>query len=104
MDEFEKNLGWIVYKAIGDTTFSVPPDWTIRPGEILLEVVNPDRCTECGCGVNFGTLEWCLRNYPHSVIWRCLIRYEDGPGIVVPYNTDGKARCERMTLIEIVER
>ena len=41
-----------------------------------------------------------IARYAHAALWRCRIRYEDGPGVVVPYNTDGKARCERLELLE----
>ena len=36
-------------------------------------------------------------------IWKLLIRWEWLPGVVVPYNTDGKIRCERAELVEVVE-
>lgn len=95
--------GWIVYKAIGDTIYTSPSTWTIEPGAILEEVVNPTRTQDCGCGVNFATLAWCEDTYPKSVIWECLLHFEDAPDICVPYNTDGKARCGRLELIRIVE-
>jgi len=94
--------GWIVYKRIGETRYSAPESWRIEPGAILAEVANPDRTCECACGVNFGTRAWCAANYTEAVLWRCLIRWEWGPGVVVPYNTDGKARCERLQLLEVV--
>ena len=95
--------GVIVFKAIGGTDFCAAQHWNIAPGSILEEVANPDRCTICGCGVNFGTLEWVKATYRTSTIWRCRIAWMDLAGVVVPYNTDGKARCERLTLLEIVE-
>ena len=106
MTKFERDdLGWIVYKRIGSglTNHNPPPTWTIEAGSFLTEVVNPNRQDDCGCGVNFGTRAWCLAHYKYASLWRCRIRYEDGPGIVVPYNTDGKARCERLELIEITK-
>ena len=103
MAQFERDdLGWIVYKRAGNTDYAPPSHWTIAPGVVLTEVANPDRGTACGCGVNFGTREWCDAHYPNAALWRCRIRYEDGPGIVVPYNTDSKARCERLELLEEV--
>jgi hypothetical protein len=95
--------GWLVYKRIGKTEYLCPSHWVIEPDRILTEVCNPDRCTECGSGVNFGTRGWCDNHYQSATLWRCLIRWQDGPGVVVPYNTDGKARCERLQLLEIVE-
>jgi hypothetical protein len=97
--------GWIVYKRLGAglTQYQPPATWVFEPGAVLTETANPDRCTECGSGVNFGTREWCNAQYVEATLWRCLIRWSDGPDVVVPYNTDGKARCERLTLLEIVK-
>lgn len=36
-------------------------------------------------------------------VWKVLIRWEWLAGVCVPYNTDGKIRCERVKLVEIVE-
>jgi len=103
MARFETtDQGWIVYKRISETQFDMPKYWTVEPGSFLQEVVNPCRTTECACGVNFGTRDWCEKNYTASVLWKCLILWEDGSDIVVPYNTDGKARCGRMQLLEVV--
>jgi Pentapeptide repeats (8 copies) len=101
-DNFQKtNEGLVVYKAIGSTYRKNPENWIIEEGSYIEEIVNAHRTNECGCGVNFGTLKW-IETYidrPTS-IWECLIHYEDFYGIVVPYNTDGKARCERLQLIK----
>lgn len=96
------SLGYIVYKRIGQTAFVCPNSWKITPGSIITEVVNPLPTQDCGCGVNFGTLDWCKRNHKRATLWKCRILWEDASGIVVPYNTDGKARCERLELLEIV--
>jgi hypothetical protein len=93
----------IVYKRIGETEYPISSTWTIEPGAVLSEVPNPDRCAECGCGVNFGTREWCARNYTEADLWRCRIAWIDLAGVVVPYNTDGKARCAKLTLVEVVK-
>ena len=94
--------GYIVYKAIGDTTFAPPARWKIEAGEYLDEVCNPLPTLTCACGVNFATLDWVKENHPRRTIWRCRIRWMDLPGVVVPYNTDGKARCNRLELLEVV--
>ena len=94
--------GYIVYKRIGDTSFKIKNSWIIEPGSVLEETVNPTRTQLCGCGVNFGTLEWCKKTYTESDLWKCLLRFEDLADTIVPYNTDGKARCARLTLIEKV--
>ena len=104
-DNFASNdRGIIVYKRIGKTEYDAPASWTIEPGSVITEICNPTRTQECGCGVNFGTLDWCKNHYLYATIWECLIEWIDLAGVVVPYNTDGKARCERMTLLrEYVE-
>jgi uncharacterized protein YjbI with pentapeptide repeats len=95
--------GIIVYKRIGPTQFDPPTHWKIETGAILTEVSNPDRCTECACGVNFGTLQWCLDNYKKANLWSCRINFVDLVDVTVPYNTDGKARCGSLELLEIVQ-
>lgn len=105
-DNFETDdLGYIVYKAIGDTFYNSPDHWKIEAGCYLEEVPNLLPTDECGSGVNFGTLAWILENFigHQIVVWRCRIRWIDLPGVVVPYNTDGKARCSRLELLAIVE-
>ena len=100
---FERDAeGVIVYKCIGDTEFPAPSHWTIEPGAVLTEVPNHDRCSTCACGANFGTREWCRSHYPDAQLWRCRIGWMDLLNVVVPYNTDGKARCGSLTLLEPV--
>jgi hypothetical protein len=49
---------------------------------------------------------WIKDNYDGDIwkTWKVLIRWEWLAGVIVPYNTDGKIRCERCELLEIVER
>jgi len=98
-------LGIIVYKAFGDTTYPAPNHWTVEPGSFIEEVVHPDPCLDCACGANFATQEWISSFYTSYIftIWKCRIRWMDLAGVVVPYNTDGKARCSRLELIEPLE-
>ena len=93
--------GYIVYKTFGEN-YSAPELWKIEPGEIIEETVNCDRTTECGCGINVAPLEWVRRNgcnHPYKL----LIRWEWLPGVVVPYNTDGKIRCSKAQILEAVK-
>ena len=93
--------GYIVYKSFNEN-YSAPESWKIEPGEIIEETVNCDRTTECGCGINVAPLEWVRRigcNQPYKL----LIRWEWLPGVVVPYNTDGKIRCSKAQILEAVE-
>ena len=92
--------GFIVYKTF-NSQYTAPAAWVIKPGSIIEEVCNPDRCNDCGSGVNVATLEWVKRN-SSGTIWKCRIAWKDAPGIVVPYMTDGKIRTERVELIEVV--
>jgi len=103
MAQFERDeYGWIVYKKFGSTDYVPPESWKIESGAFIEEVVNPLPTLDCACGVNFGLRKWCEVHYDNATLWRCRIRYEDGPDICVPYNTDGKARCGRLELIEVV--
>jgi uncharacterized protein YjbI with pentapeptide repeats len=105
----EKNFdfaagGVLVYKRIGKTYHSPPEHWKIEEGAELTEVVNQLPTVECGCGVNFGTRKWCGDNFTDADLWQCLIPWKDLATLVVPYNTDGKARCGRLVLVKkIVE-
>jgi len=102
MAQFDRDEhGWIVFKAFG-VHHDAPNYWTIEPGAFIEEDVNQEPCLECGCGVNFATLAWFKQEEVTKPIWRCRIRYEDGPDITVPYNTDGKARCGRLELLEVL--
>ena len=95
------NLGVIVYRA-ENGQYNHPASWKFEPGLYLTETPNPDRCTTCGCGVSFATLEWVRKNYPEGAIWKCRIRWMDLADVVVPFMTDGKARCARLELLEKV--
>ena len=102
-DNFEHDdLGYIVYKTFG--AYQTPPEsWKLEAGAFLEENVNPIPTNDCGCGINFATIKWIKGDQSDPKIWRCRIRWMDCVGVVVPYNTDGKARCSRLELIEIVE-
>ena len=93
--------GYIVYKSFNEN-YIVPESWKIEPGSIIEETVNCDRTTECGCGINVAPLEWVRRNGRNHP-YKLLIRWEWLPGVVVPYNTDGKIRCSKAQIIEAVE-
>lgn len=104
-NNFKKDdLGYIVYKRIGKTEYFMPSYWEIKPSKYISEIVNPDRGTVCGSGVSFGTKDWCEKHYMAADLWKCRLRWEDLPGLIVPFHTDGKARCERLELIKIVRR
>ncbi len=98
--------GVIAYKAFGNTTRAPRPEWVIKPGSVISEAgCNPDRFANCGSGVNVAsTLQWVRNNYPEAEsYWRVLVRWQDLPNVVVPYGSDGKYRCTRITLLEKLE-
>ena len=99
---FERtDKGYIAYKTF-NSSYRAPEKWDIKEGSVIEEIVNFDRCTECGCGINVAPLNWVKRAYPGRPIWKVLIRWEWLCGVCVPYMTDGKIRCERVELLEIV--
>lgn len=103
LSNFEKtDEGIIVYKTFNQF-FPIPEYWTIEPGQIISEVVNPTRTILCGSGINVGSLEWAEENSDKD-IWKCLIRWEWLPGVVVPFNTTGSFRCSRLQLIEKIKK
>ena len=93
--------GYIVYKTFGEN-YSAPESWKIKPGSIIEETVNCDRTTECGCGINVAPLAW-VKKYGSHRPYKLLVRWEWLPGVVVPYNTDGKIRCSKAQILEAVE-
>jgi hypothetical protein len=93
--------GIIVYRAqCGE--YSHPKHWEFSPGKYLTETPNPDRMTECGCGVSFATLPWVQDHYS-GPYWKCRIRWIDLADVIVPFGTNGKARCARLQLIKKVK-
>ena len=99
---FERcNKGYLAYKTFGDV-FPSPSRWSIKPGEILTETVNPNRADKCGCGINVAPLDWVKRNYDGD-IWQVLIRWEWLADVIVPYSTDGKIRCGKVELVKVVK-
>ena len=92
--------GYIAYKTFGGQ-YKPPKAWKIESGAIITENVNFNRTQECGSGINVAPLEWVKKNYTGD-IWKVLIRWEWLPGVCVPYNTDGKIRCEKVELIGVV--
>ena len=89
--------GYIVYKTFGGV-YAKPDSWAIEPGAIIEEVCNPNRTNARGCGINVAPIEWAKENYKGDV-YKLLIRFEWLPGVVVPYNTNGKIRCSRAQII-----
>ena len=105
LKDFKKtNKGYIVYKAFGNTFYTAPKEWKLKKDSIITEICNPNKQNECGCGVNFGTLNWIKENLEKENIevWECLLLFEDMINLCVPYNYDGKARCEKLKLIKKV--
>ena len=93
--------GYIVYKSF-NSNYMAPDRWKIELGEVIEEVANPDRTCECGCGINVAPLEWVRRDNSKQP-YKLLIRWEWLPGVVVPYNTDGKIRCSKAQILEAVK-
>ena len=93
--------GYIAYKTFGGM-YDPPERWEIKPDSIIDEVVNPERQSDCGCGINVAPLQWVKDNYKGE-IWKCLIEWPWLAGVIVPFNTDGKIRCERVRLLEVVK-
>lgn len=100
---FERTAdGYVAYKVFG--VFRRKPDkWEIRPGAVITENVDACRTNSCGCGVNVATLDWVKSMCDSNDFWKVLIRWEWLCGVCVPYNPEGRIRCEKVELIEIVK-
>ena len=97
----QTEAGYIAYKTF-NSRYRAPSTWSIEKGSIIEENVNFDRCKDCGCGINVAPIEWVEQHYS-GAIWKVLIRWEWLAGVCVPYMSDGKIRCERVELLEIVK-
>jgi hypothetical protein len=103
LSQFETTTdGLIAYKTIGGN-YPAPARWKIECGSVIQEVVNPDRCCDCACGINVATIAWARAHGGHLPIWKVLIKWIDLADAVVPYGTDGKFRVARCTLLGIVK-
>jgi hypothetical protein len=92
--------GFVVYKTF-NRQYSSPSFWILKGGSFITEVVNYDPCCDCACGINFATKEWIQKNIDKEpVVWKCLLTWEGLATLCVPYNSDGKARCGQLLLIE----
>ena len=102
LEQFARdNDGAIICYKIINLNYRAPATWEIKSGSFIEEVCNPNRTNDYGCGVNVSTLDWAMRHAEsHHNVWKCRILPEDFVGIVVPYNTDGTFRAERVQLIE----
>ena len=94
--------GYVAYKTF-NSMYRAPDTWKIETGSIIEENVNFNRCDDCGCGINVAPLQWVKNNYSGD-IWKVLIRWEWLCGVCVPYQSDGKIRCERVELVEVVKK
>lgn len=100
--------GWIVYKAVGDTPYDPRPEWQFHAGSFLTEVVDWDRASYCGCGVNFGSIGYIGNTFidrsgsPFIKVWKCRIHWVDAADIVIPFMSDGRGRCARLELLETI--
>jgi len=105
LDEtFEKEeCGYIVYKTF-NSQYSAPKSWNIEEkSEIIENDIETDRRETCDPGINVATKKWVLDHYPHEQMWKCLLKNEDAENLkntVVPYATDGKIRCRKLTILE----
>ena len=92
--------GYVAYKMF-ETFYATPARWIIQAGSVLTEVCQPDRCLDCGCGINVATRDWAQQALPTRThpLWRCLIRWAWLSGVVVPFGSDGKIRCSRVELV-----
>lgn len=82
--------GIIVYKEF---TWNMP--------RLNFSMVHPSRTMLSGSGISFAPLAY-LKTRGSSPIFRCRILWRDAPSIVVPFNTEGVARCSRLQVIEKV--
>ena len=99
--EFLPDGSMVVYKTFSHH-FNAPDSWTIHPGAVITETCNPCRVSDCASGINVAKRDW--DDFGTGDLWKLIIKPQWLAGVVVPYRTDGKIRCEKAQLIEIVDR
>lgn len=110
-EHFESTKDGIIAYKVFNLYHSPSPDWDISPGAILEETVNPCRTWPCASGINlstkgaarFNAFRWAKEAgnpKPEREIWRCLIRWEWLPSVVVPYSAKEDFRCGKLQLLE----
>lgn len=104
LDELFKKTdeGYIVYKVFG-MYYEIPDYWNIEEDSIIEEKVDMNRMETCSYGINVAIKPWiekCINK--GQQIWKCLLSFDDLDKVCVPYGTDGKIRCGRLKLLEIV--
>ena len=82
--------------------YAAPDKWEIKPGSIITENCNPCRTSDCASGINVANRNY--EDFGKGDIWKCIIKPQWLAGVVVPYGTDGKIRCEKLQLVEIVRK
>ena len=97
--DFLPDGSMIVYKTF-DRHYTPPHNWVIEHGSIITETCNPCRVSECACGINVAKRDYT--DFGTGDLWKCIIKPQWLGGVVVPYHTDGKIRCEKLQLVEIV--
>lgn len=91
-DTFESTIeGYVGYLAGGNA----------NPGDVISQNVNPNRSDPYGSGISVVPLDFARKEKGN--FYKVLIRWEWLPGVVVPYNTDGPIRCERVEILEAAE-
>ena len=98
--EFTKSGCLIGYKTFNSSHTS-PETWDIKVGQVITENVNPNPTDDCGCGINIATLEWVKKHYS-GTIYKLRVSPKDLMQGCVPYNSDGKIRVSRATIIEVM--
>lgn len=97
--------GIIAYKVFNQF-YSAPEDWKVEEGAIITRLSNRNAYDECGEGINVSTLTWIVKHVglsivnKETIVWKVLIPWEEVVGITVPYNFEGKIRCESIKLLE----
>lgn len=98
LSQFKTNKeGYLVYKTFGEV-YASSSSWVIKPLSEITEVVNPLPTVECGCGINVATINWVVENCTFTV-YECLLKFEDLIDCVVPYETKGKFRVGKVTIL-----
>ena len=93
--------GIIAYKVFNQF-YPMPEEWKIEEGATITYLSNRNAYDECGEGINVATLGWIYvnRHSETTTVWKVLIPWEEAVGITVPYNFEGKIRCENIKLLK----
>jgi hypothetical protein len=103
---------YIVYTILGSSNwcsqFYQYENWEIEKNSFIERECYPYRTRWRDEGICFGLFDWMKEErdtfLPAGNIWECRLYFKDLFDVVVPYATNGYARCSKLQLIKVIDK